>query len=95
MPRNRENQGAPGVLFEVVVRPFLFVLWSFVLWGTLIWCASLWRAVEGGTRNALEALVPRGPGDVFGFLNLGSAVLALVGWVFAVWTWADRRGHRS
>jgi hypothetical protein len=95
MARNGQDRQAPGFLVDVFVRPFLFVLWSIVLWGTLIWCACLWRAVEGGTHTALEGLVPRGPGDVFGFLNLGSAVLALVAWVFAAWTWAERRGLRS
>ncbi len=72
------------LLFGWVVRPVTAVAWAFIFWGTLLLLATLWRVVTDGPLTALALLMPDRGDSFWAWLNLLTAVLALLVWLVVI-----------
>lgn len=77
-----------------VVRPLMLVLLMFLFWGTLLAAGFAWRALTLGLAAAVATTVPA-RGDFWGWVNLATALCAVIAWLFVAATvlGSPRRAH--
>lgn len=68
-----------------VVRPVMLVLLVFLAWGTLLAAAFVWRAFTVGLGAAVATWLPA-RGDLWGWVNLATTLLAIIAWLFVAAT---------
>jgi hypothetical protein len=68
-----------------VVRPVMLVLLVFLLWGTLLAAAFVWRSLTLGLAAAVATQIPA-RGDLWGWVNLLTALGAVIAWLFVAAT---------
>ena len=77
-------------LFDVVVRPLMFVLIACILWGTVMLAIWIVSVAERGLAETWQTVRPEQM-DLWSTANFVLPLFAMVVWMLAAVAWVQRR----